>query len=49
MRVRAIVIFLLLILLAFALKERERCASPDDVWVMSDRTWVCVRQGPNAQ
>lgn len=44
MRVRAVVIFLLLVLLAFALKEREQCASPDDVWVMSDRKWVCIHQ-----
>jgi hypothetical protein len=44
MRVRALVIFILLVLLAIALKEREQCASPDDVWVMSDRAWVCVRK-----
>jgi hypothetical protein len=33
----------ILVLLYFTFHERERCLDPSDVWVMSEKGWVCVR------
>jgi hypothetical protein len=40
-----LVIGIILLLLFFTLREREQCPSPDDIWVMSDGSWVCIKKG----
>ena len=35
---------LVLLILFLSMREREHCPNPDDVWVLSDRGWICIRQ-----
>ena len=38
-----VIIFLLILLLG--LRVREQCPEVDQIWVMSDQGWLCIRQG----
>lgn len=37
------IVIIIIILLFGMLKYRETCPDKDQVWVMSDGRWVCVR------
>lgn len=39
-----LVIGLALLLIVLTWQQREQCPTPDEIWVMSDRGWVCVRK-----
>ena len=40
---RILLALVIIALLVLAWRERERCPSPDQVWVMSDQGWICLR------